>query len=134
MAKKDYSKVIKKWILYACIAIVVAWAGSIPLKYYRIYSANKKYLADFVKVKDYNFNIYKTNAAINVAIENYGNRLLDSIVLKIEYYDSKDNMLAMDYANVLKMSKDVLYPKAGKVFRISVTCPENTSKIKLKIN
>lgn len=132
--KKDYSKIFKKWLLYFFVAIVVIWASSVPIKYYKIYSAKKKYFANFVKLKDYDFNIYKKNASINVAIENYGSRLLDSIILKIEYFDSKDNILAIDYADVLKMSKDVLYPKAGKIFRISVTCPENTSKITLKIN
>jgi len=132
--KNNYSMIFKKSLLYFLVAIVVVWASFVPIKYYKIYSAKKKYFATFVKLKDYDFNIYKTNAAINVAIENYGSRLLDSVILKIEYFDSKDNILGIDYADVLKMSKDVLYPEAGKIFRISVTCPENTSKITLKIN
>ncbi len=132
--KKNYSKIFKKLLLYFFIAIVVIWAGFVPVKHYKISSAKRKYFQTFVRLKNYDFNIYKQNAAINVAIENLGNRLLDSIILKIEYFDAKDIILGIDYADVLKMSGDVLYPEAGKVFRISVTCPENTSQIKLKIN
>lgn len=132
--QKNYSQVFKKTLLFFFIAIVIIWVGFVPFKNYKIYSANKRYFKNFVRLGNYDFNIYKKSASINVAIENLGDRLLSRIILKIGYYNTNGKFLGVDSADILKMTGNVLYPKAGKIFRINVTCPENTSQIKLRIN
>ncbi|MFH1656077.1 MAG: hypothetical protein ABH954_05665 [Candidatus Omnitrophota bacterium] len=132
--KKNYFKLFKKFMLFAAVIIVFTWAGSVFIVRYKIRSAEKRYYRDYVKIINYDFNKYKQNATINVAIENFGKRLLDSINVKIDYYDTDGKLLGTDLSDILKMSKDSLYPESGKVFRIDVTCSEETTEIKLSIN
>jgi len=123
----------KKFLLFVVILVVFLWTSFVLIGQFRIRFAEKKYYRNYVKIVNFDFNKYKENAALNVAIENFGRRLLDSIVVKIDYYDAKGKKLGSDISDVLKMSNDFLYPQAGKVFRIDVICPEETIDIKLSI-
>lgn len=126
-------KIIKKISLFVLVVVVFLWAFFFLLGHYKIYSAKKNYFKNYVKLGNYDFKKYKQNATISMAVENLGKRLLDSIVIKINYYDSKGKLLGSDVSDVLKMVNDVLYPGKAKVFRIEVTCPEDTADIKLSI-
>lgn len=131
--KSNSLKLFKKILLIGIALLVLLWASMVLIGQYKIYSTEKRYYRNYVKIQEYDFSKYKQNASISVLIENKGKRLLDSISIKIDYYNDKDELLGSDLADVLDMADDVLYPETGKVFRVDVTCPEETASIKLKI-
>jgi hypothetical protein len=124
---------LKKYLFFVIIIIVFLWVAFVFINQFKIRFAENKYYQDYVKIVSYDFNKYKQSATINIAIHNFGRRLLNSILIKIDYYDDEGKLLGSDLSDILKMSKDFLYPESGKVFQIDVTYPEGTSDIKLSI-
>ncbi|MBM3251873.1 MAG: hypothetical protein FJZ11_03730 [Candidatus Omnitrophica bacterium] len=124
---------LKKYLFFVIVIIVLLWVAFVFVNQFKMRFAENKYYQDYVKIVSYDFNKYKQNATINIAIHNFGRRLLNSVLIKIDYYDNEGKLLGSDLSDVLKMSKDFLYPESGKVFQIEVSYPEGTSGIKLSI-
>ena len=131
--KRNSLKTFKKYLLFIIIAIVLVWVSFAIFGQYKMRSAEKQYYKDYVKIINFEFNKYKENAVLSITIQNFGMRLLDSIVVKIDYFDKNENILDSDATDVLKMAKDFLYPESGKVFRVDVTCPEETQDIRVSL-
>jgi hypothetical protein len=133
MANNMKKSSFKNYLFFLAVLIVSLWTISISITRYKIYSSKKRYYRDYVKITRYNFSKYKQTASISLLVKNLGRRLLDSIIIKIDYYDTSGRLIGTDVSDILEITKSVLYPGTGKMFRIDVTCPEETFNIRLSI-
>jgi hypothetical protein len=129
--------VSRKFLFIIVCVLITATAVFVVFMQYKTIKlklVTLSYIKQNVSVQS--FSIRKkapTEAVVIVMVENSGNRIIDSLPMAIEYYGKNDKFLSRDKVDALKFVGDILIPRRTKIFNIAVTCPKQTSTVKVRL-
>ena len=99
-----------------------------------VWALHRRVLLMDLYIEGYSFN--KSNnkkGLLDIYVSNKGNKDIDTLPLKIDYYSRKDSYLDTDYYDVLKAKRGVLKAYGKANIQLEIICPEETQRIEVSI-